>query len=161
MANKIMKYCGIDCGVTGAIAFSDGTYVKMPVFKDTIDSKKVVSAYGVYKALKDNKPDVIILEEQQPMGNKTSRISCFAMGRNYQSVLFGVAEYAEKNEVKIIGVKPAAWKKVMQLETEKTIKDKKAKTFVLVKNVFGLDLPKSYDGVADALALAEYGRRKY
>jgi len=157
----MIKYCGIDCGVTGAIGFSDGSYIKMPVENNAVDNKKTVSAYRVYRALRDDKPDVIILEEQAPQGNKTSRIACFTMGRNYQAVLEGIRKYAEENQVKIISVKPAAWKKVMGVETEKTVKDKKAKTFMLVNNVFGITLPKSLDGVADALALAEYGRRKY
>lgn len=155
------KYCGIDCGLTGAIGFSNGSYKKMPVIKHPIDNKKVVSFYGVFKILSEEKPDVIIIEEQAPQGNKTSRIACFTMGRNYESLLQGVAEFAEMNTVKIIMVKPAHWKKIMGVETEKTVKDKKAKTFILVKQVFGIDLPKSYDGVADALAIAEYGRRKY
>ena len=155
------KYCGIDCGLNGAIGFSDGSYVKMPVVNHPIDNKKTVSMYGVFKALCKEKPDVIIIEEQAPQGNKTSRIACFTMGRNYESLLQGIAEFAETNSVKIIMVKPAHWKKIMGVETEKTVKDKKAKTFILVKQIFGLDLPKSYDGVADALTIAEYGRRKY
>lgn len=155
------KYCGIDCGLTGAIGFSDGSYTKMPTLNHPIDNKKVVSAYGVFRALRDSKPDVIIIEEQAPQGNKTSRIACFTMGRNYEAVLQGIAEYTETNQVKIIMVKPAHWKKILGVETEKSVKDKKAKTFILVKQVFGIDLPKSYDGVADALAISEYGRRKY
>ena len=61
-----MKYCGIDCGASGALGFSDGTFAKMPTWKHGVDGGTTVSTYGVEKALKDAQPDFVAIEHQQP-----------------------------------------------------------------------------------------------
>jgi len=156
-----MKYCGIDPGLSGGIAFTDGTYEKMPTILDPIDRQKVVSSYGVHKALTKAQPDVILVEHQQPQGGNTSRVACFKMGRNYQALLEGVKSYAEiADRAVVVVVRPQQWKRTLGL-IKGTSKDKKAGTFILVKNIYGLVLKNSQDGIADALAIAEYGRRKY
>ena len=172
-----MKYCGIDCGSTGAVAFIEGaeySVFDMPVKNDLYGGGEVVCFLELFELIYQNSPDLIVFEKQHPRFI-TGKIVSFAMGRNYQSVIHAVEKYSTQGhkKVSVICVKPEQWKTPLGVMTGK-LKDKdnknklaiKEKTIELVKSIFpnamiygskgGLK-----DGRCDALAIAEYARRKY
>ena len=158
-------YIGIDCGAKGAVAFVSSESVK--VFDMPTNSNGIVDTYGLYIMIQNNigGKTIIGIEEQGVKGNLTSRKSAFIMGRNYQAVINAVQDTTNAS---IIYIKPQQWKKTLGVlgTSAMSVNEKKKITAELVKDVFpnadifgkrgGLK-----DGRADALAIAEYLRRKY
>lgn len=171
-----MKYCGIDCGASGAVAFIDGltsTAFDMPV-KSSVYGGTVVDLGELFELIYQNSPDFICFEKQA-VTSQTGKVAAFAMGRNYQAIIHAIEKYSAQGHkhISIVCVTPQQWKKTLGVMTGKTkdegkknAKEKKEKTIQLVKSLFP-DAPiygkkgGLKDGRCDALAIAEYGRRKY
>ncbi len=164
-----MKIVGIDPGLKGALAFVDSLAYSVddvPVCAE-IDGQNVINTQEIFRMLNDYRPDIIIYEHQQPQ-MITSKKTSFIMGRSYQSLLFGINLYAQQFEVMLIEVRPQVWKKTLGLIAPKGTSDanKKKITARFVQTVFpkaDIYTPRGrlIDGRSDALAIAEYGRRKY
>ena len=165
-----MKVCGIDPGLQGAVAFIDGldySVFDMPLRKE-IDGKSIVDCDAIFDMITRFKPDIIIYEEQGVKGDLTGRVSAMSMGRSYQSLLHGIGLYIEHCQPSVIRVRSQEWKKSLGVQKKKsdTEKSNKAKTVNFVKilfpkaNLYGVKGGLKADR-ADALAIAEYGRRKY
>ena len=164
-----MKIMGIDAGLQGALAWVDGLksgVFDMPVEKK-IDSQNVVAYHSVFEYINNEMPQMIVLEQQQVQA-VTSKRSSFIIGRNYQALLLAINHYANIYGVSVVLVRPAEWKKTLGLIAPKgsSSATKKKITAQFVETVF----PKAeiytprcrlMDGRSDALAIAEYGRRKY
>jgi len=169
-----MKYCGIDCGASGAIAFINNNITHafdMPM-EQSVYGGNVVKYEGLYLLLLEHFPDFICFEKQG-VTNTTGKVAAFSMGRNYQAIIQAVTTFSREYKVPVICVTPQQWKKTLGVMTGKTkdegkknAKEKKEKTIQLVKSLFP-DAPiygkkgGLKDGRCDALALAEYARRKY
>lgn len=156
-----MIVCGIDPGLSGAVAFLDGSrffgVYDMPVLSITrggkrkreIDARALVRLFELHDGL-----DAIFMEQVGGMDGD-SPFSAFQFGR-----ATGIAEaVAKSTEARFETVMPHKWKRDMSL-TGKAKDDSRA----LAQNIF----PKAADrlarvkddGRAEALLLAEWGRRK-
>ena len=144
-----MIYLGIDPGQKGGIAWLGKKYhtYAMP------DTTKAV--LGLIQALSTGLVTTCIIEHAQAMP-KQGGVSMFNYGQHYGE-LIGIMTALG---IKIIEVRAAVWKKAMGLT-----KDKDA-SIALCERLFpSVDLlpsdrsRKPSDGMAEALLLAEYGRR--
>lgn len=145
-----MIYIGIDPGSSGGIAITDGELVqawKLPVTeRDTFD---------LFRELSDPMPHVAIIEAVGPMPGQ-GVTGMFAFGRSYgflRGLLVALGVPFEE-------VRPQQWQKVFGLiqkgqklsQTEKKNRNK-AKAQQLWPHL------KITHATADALLIAEYGRR--
>jgi crossover junction endodeoxyribonuclease RuvC len=146
--------CGIDPGRKGAIVFLDigARYVyivDMPKFD-----------YQVIEIFKEvcgkNYVDAVYIEKQHAFPRQ-GVVSTFNFGKHY-GYLLGVLESLE---LRIIEVSPIKWKSYFQLKKLKTRKQIKQQSIAYAISLFPLlkDVIKNYDGRAEALLVAEFGRR--
>lgn len=161
-----MIFIGIDPGLSGAVAaiddFGDCLYIgNTPTQKVTV-SRKERTAYDIgamaatLRGWADD-PHMVVLEITTPMPrskNKRGAIGDFKMGEGigvWQGILGALL-------MRYKTVHPAAWKRKMGL-----IGKGKGDSILLAKQLFPrVDLPLKKDhGKAEALLLAEYGRREY
>lgn len=139
---------GIDPGFTGAIAFlsdSSLSVYDLPIKK--IMNKKQVCGKQLTKLFKKHAVDICVIEDVHSMPDQ-GVASTFTFGYN-AGILLGVAEALG---IKVLKVKPAAWKSALNLS-----KDKK-KSLALAIKLFPeyKDLFKRAkdDGRAEAALLA-------
>jgi crossover junction endodeoxyribonuclease RuvC len=138
--------CGIDPGLGGAIAtvwnMRPNSVVDMPV------SGKRIDAAAVADILRGINPDVVVVEDTQPMP-KNGSIASFSLGMS-TGVVLGVASALQ---YPVVRIKPAEWKKMNGL----TGKDKDAARHLVREMWPGmqpyLTLKKHVDR-ADALLIA-------
>lgn len=145
--------CGIDPGITGAIAFVCETehVFDMPV--RIVDGKKVVDSLELYNLLYKFRPDTINCERVHSMPRQSSQ-SSFTFGKNYQAVISAAMFYGK--EVNFIN--PEVWMRYFSI-AGKTKSGLQAET--VVKQIFPkADIygPKGglKDGRVDALLIAEF-----
>jgi len=144
-----MIYLGIDPGQKGGIGVIGAVCYEVHPMPDTTT--------GIMKLIDDYKagPTTCIIEHAQAMP-KQGGVSMFNYGQHYGE-LIGIMTALG---IKIIEVRAASWKKAMGLN-----KDKDA-SIALCERLFpSVELlpsdrsRKPSDGMAEALLLAEYGRR--
>lgn len=157
-----MIYAGIDPGKKGAIALIDtveGTAVayKMPLYPGGKDLDVGEIAVILWDA------DFIVIEKQQVMRRpnkegeyvKQGAVSAFSIGYQF-GLLKGICKGLNKQ---FIIVRPQDWKRVILQGTKKD----KAAAIEYVENKYPfLEIKggrKVTDGIADAVCLAEYGKR--
>ena len=167
-----MKYIGIDPGAKGAFGVvekSDHRAYDMPVHKTGVLKDKVNTndVYRLLYQITGGEPCVIVLEKQG-VQNVTSKKSGFSMGMNYYGLLYGVQRFVDDYKASFVIITPQQWKKTLGLLGKKGMsqEEKKQITESFVQNTFpGAKIrgPKGglLDGRSDALAIAEYARRKY
>jgi len=156
-----MKYFfGIDPGQKGAIAVVtfDGefTIVDMPLMPDkkAVDVKKLYSFVHYYMA---SSSCFLILEKAQPMP-KQDVTGVFSYGLSYGKLLSTI----EILEVPFQEVRPQKWKKEFSLKSDKKQSvDAALKLFPKAKDLLITKRGALKDGRAEALLMAEYGRRIY
>lgn len=99
-----MRVCGVDPGMTGALAFLDHGNLKdlwdMPVFDGRVDGGRVADLLTAWK------PSIVCLEWTQPMP-KNGVIASFSLGQN-TGIVMGVAQALR---YPLVRVRPARWKK--------------------------------------------------
>jgi len=147
-----MIYIGIDPGKNGGIAFiSDVVNVPIQVLKysdeDLIDSLSTVT-------LKDNCR--CVLEKVNAMPGQ-GVVSMFNFGQNFGFIQGVLKAY----EIPFELVPPQKWKKEFSVTSDKNTSIEVAKR--LFPNVDLKATPrckKDHDGMAEALLMAEYARRK-
>lgn len=114
-----MLICGIDPGLTGALAFvrSSGlatSIVPMPLWPPSAlkrrKSKRRVNWYAVVEAVRRERPDFLVLERQRAMPRQGVS-STFAIGYQYGALTGILAALELPFEV----VDPAIWKRDMAL----------------------------------------------
>ncbi len=160
------RVVGIDPGVNGAVAFIDGTHAEVYDIP-TIWVKKGKGRRQVYDlptfwevlititarafVLSDGAPLVIVEDVHAMPGQGVT--SMFSMGYGI-GVIHGFLT-ASRQPFEL--VTPQRWKKEMLTGTQK---DKKAAYIVASRLFPGIDLGRRSDqGRAEALLIAEYGRR--
>ena len=150
----MLKIVGIDPGQRGALASVCGDDVDillMPYIGKELDCRTV------YTWLKSHDPDMVILERQIGMAAQ-GRTSIFSIAKAYGEL---------RSIVEIIGCRyytplPSQWTKTALAGVPG---DKKQRNILACHRAFpnvSLIFPrkrKPHDGAADALLLAEYGRR--
>lgn len=147
-----MRYIGIDPGKKGGIASIGSLGYSTYPMQDTTSQNynllhQITSLSGPYTA---------IIEQVQVMGKAFGAKAALNYGQGYGE-LIGILTALG---VKIVEVRPSVWKKGMGLTKEKD--DSIALCERLFPEVNLLPTPrctKPSDGMAEALLLAEYGRR--
>lgn len=150
------RYLGIDPGMKGGFAQIYGTSVwasPFPMSADEIDAAQLARWWT------DAKHDTIAIIEKAQAMPKQGVTSVFTYGTGYGKLLGILATLGIRTEM----VRPTTWKKAVLSDT---LKDKAAAiywcrcNYPLVNLVAeGCRVP--HDGMADALCIAEYGRRNF
>lgn len=145
-----MTYIGIDPGQKGGIAaICSAGYIVHQMPNTTA---------GIMRMIDDIKRDetTCIIEQVQMMGKSFGAKAALSYGQHYGEMIGILTTFG----VKIVEVRPSVWKKAMRLTKEKD--DSIAMCERLFPSVDLLPTPrckKPSDGMAEALLLAEYGRR--
>ena len=148
-----MIVVGIDPGLNGGLAvISEDHCAALPMM--TIG--KELDVPGIVWWLRFHKPDLVVVEQVHSMP-KQGVVSTFRFGVGL-GVLIGIVGTME---LPLRLVTPQAWKKVV---LEGTARDKDAAIQHVRRAYPGIDLTpgrlrKPHDGIADAVCLAEWGRR--
>jgi len=159
-------FLGIDPGMTGAIAIIDPVLSKGVGFYDTpvvnigkkgqvkheYDTQEMAS---VLREFAECRPAYVFIERQQAMPDQGVS-STFATGRGYGLWLGILTALGIPYEV----IAPVTWKKKLMADMSK----EKGASIIVAKRLFPQvadDLKlKKHHGRADALLLAEFGRRR-
>lgn len=161
-----MQFIGIDPGKNGGIAFIDEPHVL--VYKlssscliQTLTSASIFTPNGYQLRNKTNVK--FFIENVQGFPGR-SAATAIAQGKSWGE-LIGILKVFD---IVPIIVQPSTWKKEFDLLRPKlAYKEKKLLDIQRAKELFpGVNLiPErskvEHDGMADALLIAEYGRRKY
>lgn len=147
-----MNIIGIDPGKSGAVAFYGEVIAVLPMPENMIDFLTQLDA-------NKRSIDHVFLEKAQPMP-KQGVVSVYGYG-HHNGFIEGVLASLS---VPYTLVKPQAWMKVMHVGADSDL-DTKGKSVQVCRRLFpGVDLcpgkkTKPHDGMAEALLIAEYGRR--
>ena len=160
-----MKIIGIDPGVHGGIAVltDDGKAwaTPMPVLAsgpNGRDERDVAAIVTFAVTEMDGNPITVVLEHPQP--NPKFGAQNFTFGEHYGFWRGLFAAYT----LRVLDPRPQAWQKAMGVTGKG--KERKDSSVALCAKLFPgvtLVLPgcrKAHDGMADALLLAEWGRRQ-
>lgn len=151
-------YIGIDPGLSGGIAIIRDqavTTTPMPLAGGELDIAELANWLRRW----DVAQGIAVVEKAQSMP-KQGIASAFNYGTGYGQVLGLLTALRIRTEL----VRPTEWKKVILAGTAK---DKDAaiayvrRAFPGVSLLASMKSTKMHDGMADALCLAEYGRRAY
>jgi hypothetical protein len=148
-----MRFIGIDPGLDGGIAHitaKSGVFCwRMPTIK--IGTKRMVSIRGVRDIIVDCGPVDLVMIEDVGAGAVKSVMSAFAFGRGY-----GRAEtVVECLDRPYAYVSSPTWTKALGI----TRGASKAEHIAVAARLFPNYRDALTDGMADALLIAEYGRR--
>jgi hypothetical protein len=154
-------FVGIDPGVTGALAIlpEEGpTQVfDMPILeKMKSKERSTIDVLGIQKlfALPQGYDLTVILEQLHPQ-TKIGAVANFSMGESAGTLKTFLALHYHR----VIQVLPAKWKKGMGMSANKDLSRQKAmELFPELADQLKL---KKHHGRAEALLLADYGRRLY
>lgn len=148
---RVSCYLGIDPGLHGGIAYVAGHDAEawpMPI------TGKDVDVAALRQLLLEIKPHIAFVERAQPMPQQGG-VSAYTIGRNYGIVLGVLLVHQVRTEE----INASTWKRAMGLS-----RDKGASISLASKLFPSVDLVphghrKHHDGMAEALLIAEYGRR--
>lgn len=146
-----MIYIGIDPGKRGGLAA-----VGESGYFTSLMPSTTAQVLRELKALRSGLRCTAIIEKVQVMGKSFGAKAALSYGQGYGEII-GILTALE---IKVVEVSPAVWKKAMGLTKEKD--DSIALCERLFPNVCLLPTDKCKkpsDGMAEALLLAEYGRR--
>lgn len=148
------RVCGIDPGLTGAVAFISEAGIGV------IDTQRLKAGTGLGSLdehwMKDTLvqygPDIVVIERQQPFPEQGVG-STFKTGYGFGlwlGICIGLG-------LKVQVVHPQVWQREMLLGA---VGEGKERNVLVARRLFPqVDIPKSRHGRADALLLAEWGRR--
>jgi crossover junction endodeoxyribonuclease RuvC len=148
-----MRFIGIDPGLSGGIACIDGVVTwtaPMPTVKD--GTKTTVNAYALRNMIVDLGPlDLVMIEK---VGTRPGQgiVSAFSFGEGC-GVIRGILTALERPYDYVL---PQTWTKAIGIPP----KAGKPEHVAAARRLFPhVDLRDTQDGMADALLIAEYGRR--
>lgn len=153
-----MIILGIDPGQSGAFAILHGGNIACRPFPFAGRELDIQALIGMWANLARESARAVI--EQQHARPISSKVAMFSLGRNYGTLLGILGALGVGVEI----VPPRAWKD--DILAGVSDKDKDA-AIAYVRRVFPyVDLTsggrhKPHDGMADAVCIAEYGRRRY
>ena len=147
-----MIYIGIDPGKNGGIAFINSTYNYQLVypFSEEVLLRELGACYRDYDMR-------CVLEKVNAMPGQ-GVVSMFNFGQNYGFIQGVLKAYGIPYEL----VTPQKWKKEFSCTSDKNTSIEVCKR--LFPNVYlkaTSRCKKDHDGMAEALLIAEYGRRHY
>lgn len=149
-----MHYIGVDPGKKGGLAYlreGEVSYEAMP------SSLKDINRFFFEVSIKSDSQVTVVMEKVGPMP-KQGVTSMFTFGAGYGALQMA----AVANGCRLLLVTPQEWKKVILAGTDKT-KDSSIRVceylFPTV-NLVPQGCRKPHDGIAEAILLAEYGRRQ-
>ena len=149
-----MIYIGIDPGKNGGIAKinTDTGFVKTVTFSE----ESLISELEGYFMF-DKSPLRCVLEKVNAMPNQ-GVVSMFNFGMNFGFIQGVLKAYAIPYEL----VTPQKWKKEFSCTSDKNTSIEVCKRLFPNVNLKATDrCKKDHDGMAEALLIAEYGRRHY
>lgn len=153
-------YIGIDPGQKGALAclFPNGSILSfpMPMVGKDLDCQRLLQFIEARRS-----PERMLVAVVEKVGAlpKEAAGGAFTFGRGYGTILGILAALRIRTEL----VAPQRWKGAVLADTDKS----KEAAIAWVRRAYpeaALVLPgcrKPHDGIADAICLAEYGRRTY
>lgn len=160
-----MTYVGIDPGLGGAIAFlypdlvGADLVVPMPL-RPGPTGKTEVDAKALLNLLPYHSDDTLVTVETVHSMPKQSAQSGFSFGKSYGKVLGVLEAFGYRHQF----VTPQAWKRIILSGLGR----EKADAIRWARSMYPkIDLRRTpkcttlSDGMAEALAIAEYGRRLY
>ena len=157
-----MIYIGIDPGKNGGIAIirSIGINTFEPYQKIIVepysDDTMISLGYNIDKLSKENEQIKCVLEKVNAMPGP-GVVSMFNFGQNYGFIQGVLKAYNIPFEL----VPPAKWKKEFSVTSDKNTSIEVAKRLFPQVNLKATErCKKDHDGMAEALLLAEYCRRK-
>jgi crossover junction endodeoxyribonuclease RuvC len=155
--------CGIDPGLDGGICIlrddAPPELHIMPTLETGQGSKRTLDAGRIMQILLDANPRVVIVERQQAYP-KQGGVSNFTTGLNFGTLLGLLCGLEMAHQV----VTPREWGKALGV-SGKTKNDGCGAVLVAQRMFPGVNLLATarcrvaHDGLADALLIAEYGRR--
>ena len=150
-----MILCGIDPGLTGALAFLDGR--KLALLSDmpvSVGRKYEIDVLGLVRMLAPHAFNCHAVVERQQAMPKQGVTSSFRNGSSYGSLLAVLAVQGWP----VTLVSPREWKHAMHCSSDKN------QSLEVARRLFpgaAQKLTRKKDhGRAEALLIAEYGRRK-
>ena len=149
-----MIYIGIDPGKNGGIAKinTDNGFVKTVTFSE----ESLISELEGYFMF-DKSPLRCVLEKVNAMPRQ-GVVSMFNFGQNYGFIQGVLKAYSIPYEL----VTPQKWKKEFSCTSDKNTSIEVCKRLFPNVNLKATDrCKKDHDGIAEALLIAEYGRRHY
>lgn len=154
-----MYYLGIDPGLSGAFALLENTEVRIvKAFQDVGGVTDLMSFLDCVNFLMHEQQATKCCIEKVGSMPKQGVTSMFTFGQNY-GWLLGVLDLGE---IPYQTIAPKTWKKEYGLNSEKE------NSIVVCKRLFpAVDLKRTpkcrtpHDGMAEALLMAEYARRKF
>ena len=149
---------GIDPGLSGALAFlGDGEAVlyDMPV-QNKGKGGHEIDMPALVALLRDLAPGIVVIERQQTR-TRDGKVQAFTTGLGFGALRMACVALGLPHELPT----PQAWKKAM-LAGETPDENPKVTSLRVARRLFPLaDLgPKKDAGRAEALLIAEYGRRQ-
>ncbi len=155
-----MRVAGIDPGKQGAVAIPRVILSTVIFPTQTLGGKRPeYDIPAMVKVLVDYEPSLVVIEQQQAMP-KQGVSSSYAIGYGF-GLWRGIAAALG---LRVLIVRPNAWKKVMLAGIARG--EKKAMSIIAAQRLFpGVDLKRTPrckgpdHNIAEALLLAEYGRR--
>lgn len=163
-----MRAISIDIGLKGGVAFwekeSDWkllTVCKMPTIIEIYKEKKR-RRYDIPRLLEylwEFIPNVICYEHLWTFHRHTPQTN-FGVGNGYGTIKTLAVTYQwffrETVNVAVVEIAPLKWKKEAGLE-----RTEKHEAVKMVNEKYGLNLPKTHDGLADAVLIGEVVLREY
>lgn len=148
-----MNILGVDPGMSGALAFYDGTELMiydMPVFER--NKTKRVDCVRLHSIIKQNNPDAAIVEQVNAFGMGAT--SAYGFGWNCGCV----EAVLSCCKIPFSYVTPQVWKKAMQCPKDKDSARMRASQ-LMPDHAHNWDL-KKHDGRAESALIALYGFNK-
>lgn len=148
-----MIYIGIDPGKNGGIAvITDTSYVVHSFSEDNL-----LNIMDIWEVAFDSVGVKCVLEKVNAMPNQ-GVVSMFNFGQNYGFIQGVLKAYNIPYEL----VTPQKWKKEFSCTSDKNTSIAVCKRLFPNVNLKATDrCKKDHDGMAEALLIAEYGRRHY
>lgn len=155
-----MIYIGIDPGKNGGIAYIQESYMQASCISPCLlKNTFVFDEKGLVSLLKKFNPDVCVAYvEQVHAMPKQGVSSTFNFGMNFGFIQGVLKAYDIPYEL----VTPQKWKKEFSCTSDKNTSIEVCKRLFPNVNLKATDrCKKDHDGMAEALLIAEYGRRHY
>lgn len=142
-----MEFVGIDPGKKGGIAIIDGKDIKAEPFSEA----------GFVNILSNIKDGFCVVEKVGAMPGQ-GVVSMFSFGQNFGFIQGVLQAYKIPYEL----VTPQKWKKEFSVTKDKNTSIEVVKRLFPDANLKASERSrKDHDGMAEALLMAEYGRRHY
>ena len=154
-----MIYIGIDPGKNGGIAYIQDTDISKVLLKNTLMNTIIFDENTMITLLRRFNPSncVAYVEHVHAMPNQGVS-STFNFGMNFGFIQGVLKAYGIPYEL----VTPQKWKKEFSCTSDKNTSIEVCKRLFPSVNLKATDrCTKDHDGMAEALLIAEYGRRHY